>query len=87
MRRLIVMISVVVASYTTPGLAADHEARTCGADQMQDLIGQPVVGMPDRLSETVRIIPPDSVVTQDFRPDRMNVDLDADGIIIRIWCG
>lgn len=35
----------------------------------------------------MRIIPPGSAVTMDFRPDRVNFDLDADGTITRVWCG
>jgi len=54
---------------------------------VQGLIGQPVADVRRDLHEAARIIPPDSVVTQDFRPDRMNVDLDAAGVIARIWCG
>lgn len=36
---------------------------------------------------TVRVIRPDEAVTQDFRPDRLNVELDAEENITRIYCG
>ena len=61
--------------------------RACGADQLLDLIGQPYDGLQDRFAATARIIPPNSAVTQDYRPDRQNVDLNAAGVITRIWCG
>jgi len=34
-----------------------------------------------------RIIPPGAAVTEDYRPARVNFDLDEAGKITRIWCG
>lgn len=39
------------------------------------------------LPAPVRVIPPKTPVTQDFRPERTNIDLDAQGRIVRVWCG
>ena len=50
-------------------------------------IGQDVSTVQAQLPEGARVIPPDSVVTQDYRPGRVNVDIDAGGLITRIWCG
>jgi len=36
---------------------------------------------------TIRVIRPDDAVTQDFRTDRLNVELDAEDNITRIYCG
>ena len=36
---------------------------------------------------TIRVIRPDQPVTQDFRPDRLNVELDAEDNVTRIYCG
>lgn len=36
---------------------------------------------------TIRVIRPDQAVTQDFRPDRLNVELDAEDNVTRIYCG
>ena len=35
----------------------------------------------------IRVIRPDQAVTQDFRPDRLNVELDAVDNVTRIYCG
>jgi uncharacterized protein involved in copper resistance len=35
----------------------------------------------------IRVIRPDQAVTQDFRPDRLNVELDAEDNITRVYCG
>ena len=63
-------------------------ADTCGAEARAYLIGQRAseVDM-DSLARTVRVIGLGDPVTQDFRPDRLNLDLDADGVILRAWCG
>ena len=36
---------------------------------------------------SVRYIGPGDAVTQDFRPDRLNVELDDQGRIVRLRCG
>jgi hypothetical protein len=36
---------------------------------------------------TVRFIRPGTMVTKDFRPDRLNVDIGEDGRIQRFYCG
>jgi polyisoprenoid-binding protein YceI len=35
----------------------------------------------------IRWLPPGTVVTQDFREDRLNVDIDAGGVVVRVRCG
>lgn len=34
-----------------------------------------------------RLLPPGAIVTQDFAPARVNLDLDDKGVIRRVWCG
>lgn len=60
----------------------------CGADTLQDRVGDPVNAHDfDADGRPLRILPPDSAMTMDHRPDRLNVDVDKDGVIVRIWCG
>ena len=35
----------------------------------------------------IRWLPPGTIVTQDFRPDRLNIDIDAGGVVVRARCG
>ena len=63
------------------------EENACGAAQMQALIGTPVAAQDFSGHAAVRILPPGSMVTMDYRPDRLNVEHDADGVITRIACG
>ena len=65
--------------------SGDDTADLCGAAALQDRVGQPVSAF--AFDADARIIAPDTAVTQDFRPERLNVELDGDGIITRITCG
>ncbi|WP_294621247.1 I78 family peptidase inhibitor [uncultured Roseovarius sp.] len=63
-------------------------AESCGADALQHLLGEPRSAFDSMSVEApTRILPPGSAMTMDHRPDRLNVDLDEDGRITRIWCG
>lgn len=63
-------------------------ATECALELLTPLIGQDKSALDAfDLPEGTRIIPPGRMVTMDFRPERTNIDLDATGQIIRIWCG
>lgn len=63
-------------------------ADTCNMTQYAALIGKPATdaGVPPA-GATVRIIKPGDQVTMDFQPTRLNVDVDAAGIITGVRCG
>jgi len=68
----------------TDGPAAD----SCDAAPFRRLIGKPdsvfhVMDLPD----TVRLIHPGTPVTRDYRPARVNIEIDASGTIVKVWCG
>ena len=62
-------------------------ADACGALQYQALIGKPTTepGVPAE-GLNVRYIRPDRQVTMDFRADRLNIDIDAGGMIKGFRC-
>jgi hypothetical protein len=68
--------------------AAEEGEDTCGRIALEPLIGReadhPDVPAPSPL---VRHIRPDSQVTMDFRPERLNLEINADGVIVRLRCG
>lgn len=66
-----------------PGSGAD----ACGAASLQTAIGAPLraVALPE--DRPVRVIRPGDLVTQDFAPGRLNVELDARGRIAGLRCG
>lgn len=59
----------------------------CGAAQYADLVGKPITseGVPPE-GPGVRYIRPGTQVTMDFRPDRLNIDIDANDIITGFRC-
>lgn len=62
-------------------------ADACGAVQYAALVGKAITepGVPPE-GPNVRYIRPDTQVTMDFRADRLNVDIDAAGVITGFRC-
>lgn len=72
------------------GLAASAAAPsdTCGAAQYAGLIDRPrtsLAGM--TLPAGTRVIGPGEAVTTDFDPERLNIEIDGNTDIARIYCG
>lgn len=73
--------------------AAPVAADTCGIRAAGEAIGRK--DTPALRAEVtrnvgharVRWLPPGTVVTQDLRSDRLNVDIDAGGVVVRARCG
>ena len=70
---------------TTP---ADPAADTCNKAQYSAFVGKPATeaGVPPA-SATVRHIKPGDKVTMDFQATRLNIDIDAAGVITGMRCG
>lgn len=68
--------------------ALNPPAQSCGAEQLQGLIGQPkaVLDVMD-FSQPLRVLVQGAPATMDFAPDRLNVETSRDGIITQVWCG
>ena len=64
------------------------EADTCGGNRYASLIGQDATALERVLIlGQVRVIRPGMAVTMDFRPERLNFEIDGAGRIARISCG
>ncbi len=60
----------------------------CGAENYQDLVGQDATALEKVLIlGPIRIIRPDTVVTTDFREDRINFRLSAGNLVTQVACG
>ena len=71
----------------TPGTAAEATVEdTCNAARYSDLVGSNISDVTIDESPDTRIVAPDSMVTQDFRPERLNILVDADGQITSLEC-
>lgn len=61
---------------------------TCGLDTMKPFLGKQASDIPaDMLPEHARIVAPDSQVTMDYVPTRLNVLTDGNGRVIGLKCG
>ena len=82
----LVMVSCSQADVATE----DGEVLTqCGAPGQQNLVGRTVEDLAavSFASAVTRFINPGDVVTQDVRPERMNIEFGDDGKITRVYCG
>ena len=60
----------------------------CGAEDLQDLVGQSASRLQTmRFGGPVRIIRPDTAVTMDFSPNRLNIYIDGAEMISAVRCG
>lgn len=59
----------------------------CKASEHQGLVGQPVRSLPQPPPANWRISCETCPVTQDLRPDRMNVKFDRNDIVTEVSCG
>lgn len=86
-----ILPALTTATLVTAALAACHPARSvtplCDPAGNAALIGRNIgeVELPPGLPQ--RIISPGDTVTEDYRPNRINVYVDEKGWIARITCG
>jgi hypothetical protein len=66
----------------------DPTADTCNMAQYASIVGMPATdaAVPPA-GATVRHIRPDTQVTMDYSPTRLNIDINADGVITGVRCG
>ncbi len=65
----------------------------CHADRVEKLVGTVLTdAAADHArrragARTMRVLPPDSMMTMDFRPDRLNIFLGPDKLVTKVNCG
>lgn len=60
----------------------------CSPDSLAQYVGQPIAEVQPKLdTRDIRILRPGMMRTMDYRPTRLNVDVDNNGAIARFWCG
>ncbi|MEG3164115.1 I78 family peptidase inhibitor [Sphingomonas sp. PB2P19] len=86
-------VAAAVSACTPVELRSPPAARVCKAEALGDLVGKRAsdargdVLLTRSGARTLRWIAPDTMVTKDFREDRLNVHTDDKGRIIRVSCG
>lgn len=65
-----------------------REAFTDASCDFEEWVGQPVDEAAVKATGRIyRILKPDSMMTMDHNPERVNVVHGDDGIVTRVWCG
>ncbi len=77
--------TTTATSTTTPEQSA--VASACLSEEQKAVVGQPFAQSRPVLPADVRIIPPNSLYTQEYKPQRVNVNVTEDYTITRVWCG
>lgn len=71
-----------------PGQALPDGAAACRADEFQSLLGQTHSDLLRvEILAPVRIIRPNEAVTMDFIANRLNIALDENEVVTRVFCG
>jgi hypothetical protein len=84
---------MIATALVLASLVAGDASAACPATALRPLLGRAVDD--DARAEVDRLvrpsgrrwIPAGSAVTQDWVPERVNLDVAKDGRIVRIWCG
>ena len=93
---LLAVLSCAACASTPSDPTAGTEspgAGECRAEPAQQYIGRKAetqiveAAKSASTSRQVRVIGPDDAVTADYRPDRLNIRVDADRTIVAITCG
>lgn len=89
MRHFLALVPLLaLAACVQPETPAEPPAAdACGASKYEGLIGQPAAVLDNMtFAAGTRIIQPNSPVTMDFRPDRLNVEISKNGRIDKVSC-
>ncbi|MBE9640052.1 I78 family peptidase inhibitor [Salipiger mangrovisoli] len=89
MGRITIMLGLCagIAGCSEAETETETGADTCGAAAYQTHIGQPVEELGLTAGDKLRILGPNQPMTMDFRMDRMNIETDSAGQILRVFCG
>ncbi len=61
---------------------------SCGASALQRLVGKPAKQLETmKFGQTTRFIRPDTAVTMDYSPERLNITIDDAEMIAAVTCG
>ncbi|WP_380786647.1 I78 family peptidase inhibitor [Sphingomonas sp. R86521] len=91
--KALLLATVVVAGCTPVEFRGTQEPRICKAEALGDLVGKRAsdargdVLLKRSGASTLRWIAPNTMVTQDFRQERLNVHTDDKGRITQVSCG
>lgn len=84
---LIVLLAACQAEPETAAQVIQPDRDACKASQYQAVIGQNIATVTMPKGVDTRVIGPDTMVTMDHAPDRINFYTTDKGVIERVACG
>lgn len=84
---LSVLVVLSACQPSDTGAKSPPTPDTCGLSKYDTTLGTPVKASDFSAAKLVRIIPPGTAITMDYRAERLNVETDAAGVITRLYCG
>lgn len=97
MKRTILIAALALGACTTtqqePGERVPALADSCDTSALAGLVGKPYSASLEAEAKkqsgltNVRVIRPGMAVTMDFRPDRLNIDVNEQGAVTGFRCG
>lgn len=87
-RPFVVVLAAALLLIPGTAFAQTGTSDTCGAAGFQGLVGQQArIAAMLILEQPKRVIRPGTIVTRDFRAERINFAVDDAGLITRVTCG
>ena len=80
-------LAALSACAETPAAPDTGNGATCNAGQFTDDLGRPVGELDLPEERQVRVIGPDEAVTMDYMPTRLNIEVDDENRVVRVYCG
>ena len=87
MKRILLPLALLAACSTPDLVAPPVEGDTCAAASYAGLVGNSIAAVTLPADLNHRVIGPDTAVTMDFNPERLNINVDAQGTIESLTCG
>lgn len=96
MKRILILATALAGCASDRGTPSPRPApapATCDAAAMQSLVGTPAAAIVDAEAKRqtgaalVRRYTTGAMLTMDFRADRLNIESDAAGMVVKVSCG
>ena len=87
-RRILKLIALGLLLLGSAACVPETQSNSCGATGLGALIGQDrTVLHTKKFATPLRVVEFGQPITMDFNPERLNIDIDKNGLISRVWCG
>lgn len=85
---MILRLALCALVLAAPAPVAAQEKDRCGLAEAQAMVGTHAPGLTSvSIGHRVRIVRPKSHAPHDKDERRLNIELDANEVVIRVWCG